>query len=198
MDSVGVNTNNYSKNKFKTNQHDRLELMLRYIGENKNIRDVVVSGGDLANVQLEVLKNFVIELTKMQHVKDIRLATKSLGALPQYFLQKNVLECYEEIANEAHKNEVDISIHTHINNAQQVTPMVAEAAKKLENMGYRLRNQTVLLRGVNNTFEQILSLCYNLIDNTPIEPYYLYVCDMIPNSEHWRTSIQEAEDLAKK
>ena len=62
--------------------------------------------------------------------------------------------------------------------------------------GFRdVRNQGVLLRGVNTTPNQLLELCFALMDHAKILPYYFYMCDMIPNAEHWRTSVAEAQDL---
>ncbi len=63
-------------------------------------------------------------------------------------------------------------------------------------MGYRdVRNQGVLLRGVNTTPNQILELCFMLLDHAKVMPYYFYMCDMIPNAEHWRLAVWEAQDL---
>src|SRR5207247_6630847 len=57
------------------------------------------------------------------------------------------------------------------------------------------RNQGVLLRGINATPKDLLELCFTLLDRCSIMPYYFYMCDMIPNSEHWRTAVWEAQDL---
>jgi lysine 2,3-aminomutase len=100
------------------------------------------------------------------------------------------------MARRARERDVDIAIHTHINAARQVTPLVARAVGKLLDMGYRdVRNQGVLLRGVNTSPEALLELCFTLLDHGKVMPYYFYMCDMIPNSEHWRTSLGEAQDL---
>ncbi|MDP9296546.1 MAG: lysine 2,3-aminomutase, partial [Actinomycetota bacterium] len=62
--------------------------------------------------------------------------------------------------------------------------------------GFRdVRNQGVLLRGVNTTPNQLLDLCFTLLDHAKVMPYYFYMCDMIPNSEHWRTSVWESQQL---
>ena len=58
-----------------------------------------------------------------------------------------------------------------------------------------MRNQGVLLRGVNTAPNDLLELCFMLLDHAKIMPYYFYMCDMIPNAEHWRTSVAEAQDL---
>jgi lysine 2,3-aminomutase len=58
-----------------------------------------------------------------------------------------------------------------------------------------VRNQGVLMRGVNDPTEQLLDLCFSLADGASITPYYFYMCDMIPFSEHWRVSLAEAQHL---
>ena len=91
---------------------------------------------------------------------------------------------------------MDLALHTHINHANQLTPLLAKAVKKLLEMGLRdVRNQGVLLRGVNTTPNDLLELCFALLDWGKIMPYYFYMCDMIPNSEHWRLAIWEAQAL---
>jgi lysine 2,3-aminomutase len=63
-------------------------------------------------------------------------------------------------------------------------------------MGFRdVRNQGVLLRGINTTSGDLLELCFTLLDRAKIMPYYFYMCDMIPNSEHWRISVAQAQAL---
>ncbi len=63
-------------------------------------------------------------------------------------------------------------------------------------MGFRdVRNQGVLLRGVNDSQKQLLDLCFKLQDHAGITPYYFYMCDMIPNSEHWRVAVWQAQKL---
>ena len=160
------------------------------------MRDVVVSGGDMANVPIKRLQEWLFGLFDIENVRDVRIATKGLMGIPQHFLQDDVLEGYEAIAKRAHERGVEVAIHTHVNAAQQVTPLVGSAVRKLLDMGYRdVRNQGVLLRGVNTTPNQILELCFMLLDHAKVMPYYFYMCDMIPNSEHWRLAVWEAQEL---
>ncbi|MBI2238769.1 MAG: lysine 2,3-aminomutase, partial [Actinobacteria bacterium] len=196
MDLVGNDTAQILKYKFELKQQERWDAMLDYLRRTPSVRDVVVSGGDVANIPIKRLEDFVMKLLGIENIRDIRLATKGLMGIPQHFLQPEVLEGYERMAERARDRDVDIAIHTHINAAQQVTPLVGKAVRALLNMGYRdVRNQGVLLRGVNTTPNQLLELCFMLIDHCKVIPYYFYVCDMIPNSEHWRTAIWEAQDL---
>jgi lysine 2,3-aminomutase len=102
----------------------------------------------------------------------------------------------ERLAKKAFDRGVDLALHTHINHAEQVTPLVGKAARKLFEAGFRdVRNQGVLLRGVNATARDLLELCWMLADHAKILPYYFYMCDMIPNSEHWRVAVWEAQQL---
>jgi lysine 2,3-aminomutase len=196
MDLVGKDTPQVKKLRFEIKQTDRHELILEYLANNTSVRDVVVSGGDIANLPPESLEYFVTKLIEIPHIRDIRLASKGLMALPQHFLQGKVLRGMERLAKHARKHDVDLALHTHVNHANQLTPLVAEAAELLLHMGFRdVRNQGVLLRGVNSTSRDLLDLCFTLLDKAHIMPYYFYMCDMIPNSEHWRLSVHEAQKL---
>lgn len=196
MDLVGNDTAQVLKYKFELKQQERWDAMLDYLRRTPSVRDVVVSGGDVANMPIKRLEDFVAKLLDIPNIRDIRLATKGLMGIPQHFLQDEVLEGYARMARTAGEREVDIAIHTHINAAQQVTPLVGKAVRALLDMGYRdVRNQGVLLRGVNTTPEALLELCFMLLDHGKVMPYYFYMCDMIPNSEHWRTSLAEGQDL---
>ncbi len=196
MDLVGNSVPQVQKHKFEHQPKERYEAMLDYLRKTPSVRDVVVSGGDVANVPIAQLEAFVSALMDIPNIKDIRLATKALQALPQHFLQDDVLKAFDRLAKKAWERGVDIAVHTHVNHANQVTPLVAKAVKKILEMGFRdVRNQGVLLRGVNSTAKDLLELCFSLLDFGKIMPYYFYQADMIPNSEHWRLSIAEAKQL---
>ena len=196
MDLVGNSVPMVEKHKFALNQKDRYAEMLEYLRKTPSVRDVVVSGGDIANAPIQVLEAFVISVIEIPNIRDIRLATKGLMGLPQHFLQDDVLKAMARIAKKAREHEVDIAVHTHVNHANSITPLLAEATMKLLDMGFRdVRNQGVILRGVNADSHILLDLCFTLLDKAHIMPYYFYMCDMIPNSEHWRIAVHEAQQL---
>jgi len=125
-----------------------------------------------------------------------RLATKALMGLPQYWLTDEVRAGMARLGERARERGVSIAIHTHVNAAQSLTPLVARAAQAMLDTGIRdVRNQGVLLRGVNDSAAALLDLCFALLDEAKIMPYYFYMCDMIPGSEHWRLSLAEAQHL---
>lgn len=135
-------------------------------------------------------------LLRIDNIRDIRLATKALMGLPQHWLQDDVVEGVARVSALARSRGVSLAIHTHVNHANSVTPLVANAAKAMLEAGVRdVRNQGVLMRGVNDTSEDLLDLCFALQDEAMITPYYFYMCDMIPFSEHWRLALHEAQHL---
>ena len=196
MDLVGNSTPVVAKYKFEIKQPDRHALMLTYIRSTRSVRDVVVSGGDIANIPIKRLEEFVSALLDVDHVRDIRLATKGLMGLPQHFLQPEVQDGFRRLGEKARARGVSVAVHTHVNHANSLTPLVAKASRQFLEWGYRdVRNQGVLLRGVNTTPNDLLDLCFTLLDDCGILPYYFYMCDMIPNAEHWRTAVWEAQQL---
>ncbi|MEA2508033.1 MAG: lysine 2,3-aminomutase [Actinomycetota bacterium] len=196
MDLIGNNVPQFIKHRFELKQKERYEAILGYLRETPSVRDVVVSGGDIANLPISHIESFVGALMDIPNIRDIRLATKGLMGLPQHFLQDDVLAGMERLATKAIERDVDLAIHIHVNHANSLTPLVAKAVKKLRSMGFRdIRNQGVLLRGVNASPEALLDLCFGLLDDVKVMPYYFYMCDLIPNSEHWRVSVDEAQRL---
>jgi lysine 2,3-aminomutase len=196
MDLVGNSTPQVAKLKFVAKPVDRLDAMIDYLHRTPGVRDVVVSGGDVANMPFPRLESFVSRLMEVDTIRDIRLATKALMGMPQHWLQPEVRDGMARLATTARRRGISLAIHTHVNVAQQVTPLVAEAAGAMLEAGVRdVRNQGVLLRGTNDSSEALLDLCFALLDEAQIMPYYFYLCDMIPNSEHWRLAVWQAQQL---
>ena len=107
-----------------------------------------------------------------------------------------MVEGLERVARTAARRGVNLAIHTHVNHANSLTPLVARAAQTALEVGVRdVRNQGVLMRGVNATAADLLDLCFALQGEAGILPYYFYMCDMIPNAEHWRVAVWQAQQL---
>ena len=161
MDLVGNSTPVIDKLKLTGKPVDRYAAMLTYLQQTPQVRDVVVSGGDVANMPWARLEDFRTQLLEIDNIRDIRLATKALMGLPQHWLQPDVVEGVARVSAKARSRGVSLAIHTHVNSAQSVTPLVADAAKAMLEAGVRdVRNQGVLMRGVNDTTEQLLDLCF--------------------------------------
>src|SRR3989454_12199707 len=91
MDLVGNSVPQVKKLKFAVPQKDRHQQMLDYLRATPSVRDVVVSGGDIANMPIQQLEPFVSALLDLPNIKDVRLASKGLMGIPQHFLQDDVL-----------------------------------------------------------------------------------------------------------
>jgi lysine 2,3-aminomutase len=196
MDLVGNSTPQVNKLRLTLKPVDRFEAHFSYLRRTPEVRDVVVSGGDVANLPWPRLEAYVHSLLDIDNIRDIRLASKALMGLPQHWLQDDVRAGMERLAIKARTRGVSIAIHTHINAAQSVTPLVAEAARGMLATGIRdVRNQGVLLHGVNDSVHALLDLCFALLDGASVMPYYFYMCDMIPRAEHWRISLRAAQAL---
>lgn len=196
MDLVGGSTPAVRKERLLLRPADRQEAILDHLRRSPHIRDVVVSGGDVANLPWPRLESFLARLLEIETVRDIRLATKALVGLPQYWLRPDVVAGMARVAGTAARLGVHLAVHTHANHARSVTPLVAEAARALLAAGVRdVRNQGVLMRSVNDTADALLDLCFALHGEAGVVPYYFYMCDMVPGAEHWRTTLAEAQEL---
>jgi lysine 2,3-aminomutase len=196
MDLVGNSTPVIDKLKFDLKPVDRYDAMMSYLRSQPGVRDVVVSGGDVANMPWPRLEDFISRLLDIDNIRDIRLATKALMGMPQHWLSDPVRAGMERVAAKAHERGVSLAIHTHVNHANSVTPLVAKATRAMLDTGIRdVRNQGVLLDGVNADAHTLLDLSFALLDGAQIMPYYFYMCDMIPFSEHWRVSVARAQEL---
>lgn len=196
MDLVGNSTPQVIKLKLAGKPVDRHQAMLDYLVATPTVRDVVVSGGDVANMPWKNLEVFLDKLLEIENIRDIRLATKALMGLPQHWLAPDTVAGVARVSATARSRGVGLALHTHVNAAQSVTPLVAEATRAMLDAGIRdVRNQGVLMRGVNDSTEGLLDLCFALADGAGITPYYFYMCDMIPFAEHWRVSLADAQHL---
>lgn len=196
MDLVGNPTVSFAKVGFSRGLDARQANMLAYI-QAAGIEDVVVSGGDVASVPWPKLESFLNQLIDIESVRDLRIASKSLVSLPQVWLQPELLAGLRAVAARACKTRTILAFHTHANAAQEITPIVQRAVEAVQAAGIaHVRNQCVLLNGVNASIDEQVRLNRTLYLEARIEPYYVYMCDMVPNSEHWRVTLDQAREIA--
>jgi len=160
---------------------------LQYIRKNTNIRDVLISGGDPLTMNDLNIEYLLSRLRDIEHVEIIRIGTKVPVVLPQRINRSlvNVLKKYHPLY---------ISIHfTH---PDEITPEVKEACEKLTNAGIPLGSQTVLLKGINDNVPVMKQLMHGLL-KIRVRPYYLYQCDPILGSAHFRTPIDKGLEIIR-
>lgn len=161
------------------------ERSIGYIEQNPNVRDVVISGGDPLTLPDRHLEYLLSSLSSIPHVDMLRIGTKVPVVLPQRITQK--------LARMIRKyHPVYMSIHfTH---PDEITPEVVEACNRLADAGIVMGSQTVLLKGVNDEVEIMKELVHKLL-KMRVKPYYLYQCDPIPGSLHFRTPVSKGLEI---
>jgi len=158
---------------------------IEYIRNHKEIRDVLLSGGDALCVSDDKLDYILGTLKKIEHVEVIRIGTRTPVVLPQRITDK----LCETIAKYH-----PIWINTHFNHPYELTEESINACVKLADAGIPLGNQTVLLKGVNDCPYIIKKLVQDLV-KARVRPYYLYQCDLSEGIEHFRTPVSAGIEI---
>ncbi len=163
------------------------EAAIAYIQANPAIRDVLISGGDPLTLSDEQLEWLLSRLRKISHVELIRIGTKAPVVLPQ-----RVTLALTRMMKRYHP--VWMSIHfTH---PDELTPEAAQACERLADAGIPLGSQTVLLAGINDHVDTMKLLMHGLV-KMRVRPYYLYQCDPILGSAHFRTPVSKGLDMIR-
>lgn len=169
-----------------------------YIRNTPTIEDIVISGGDALLLRPQQIRQIGIELLKIKHIRRIRFATKGLAIMPMKFTSdQDWLEALSVVAKIGKEKMKEVALHTHINSYAEITKWTLQAMEVLHKTGVRVRNQSVLIAGVNDEFLSIQKTMKQLA-HLMIEPYYVYLHDMIPGCEHMRTPLHIAEDISLK
>ena len=171
---------------------------LDYIRSNPQIEDIVVSGGDVSRLKAANLEQLGDALLDIPSVRRIRLATKAVSVQPMKFLSdEDWTGAILHLVARGRELFKDVCIHTHFNHPREVTSQVEQAMRRLHSHGVVVRNQSVLLRGVNDDAATLRSL-YKHLGAVNIHPYYVYLCDMVKGTEHFRVSLATAQRLEKE
>lgn len=166
-------------------QLDLWEKAIAYISENGQIRDVLLSGGDPLILSDKKLSWLLSRLRKIPHVELLRIGTKAPAVMPQRITPELVrlLKRYHPLW---------ISIH--VTHPDELTPEMSLACRRMADAGIPLGSQTVLLSGINDDLPTMTSLVHGLL-RLRIKPYYLYQCDPIPGSSHFRTPVLKGLEI---
>jgi lysine 2,3-aminomutase len=156
-----------------------IEPMMDYIRRNKQVRDVIISGGDPLTLNTSYLEDILKELRSIEHVEIIRIGTRFPVVLPQRIDAElcNMLSKYGPIW-----------LNTHFNHPKELTPEAVHACDMLLRAGVPVSNQAVLMRGINDTVETQMKLNHGLL-KAKVRPYYLFQCDEVQGTEHLHTPL---------
>ena len=161
-------------------KEEEIELMMDYIRNHPKVRDVIISGGDVLTLSTDRLERVLYKLRKIETVEMIRIGSRYPVVLPQ--------RIDDELCDMLSKYG-PIWFNTHFNHPNEVTPEAARACDKLLRAGVPVNNQTVLLRGINDSVETQLKLSHALL-KAKVRPYYLFQCDEVQGTEHLRTPVE--------
>jgi lysine 2,3-aminomutase len=157
-----------------------IEAMLDYLRRSQKVRDVIISGGDPLTLSTDHLEAIIARIREIKHIEIIRIGSRFPVVLPQRIDAGlcNMLSKYGPIW-----------LNTHFNHPREITPEAAAACDRLLRAGVPVNNQTVLLKGINDSVGTQLKLCQGLL-KIKVRPYYLFQCDEVQGTEHLRTPVE--------
>lgn len=163
----------------------RLEAIFHYLEETPQVRDVLISGGDPLALSDDKLDWILGRLRAIPHIEFVRIGTKMPAVLPQRITPElcNVLRKYHPLW-----------MSVHFLHPEECTPEAKVACARLADTGIPLGSQTVLLKGVNDEVEIMKQLVHKLL-LMRVRPYYIYQCDPISGSSHFRTPVSKGLEI---
>ncbi len=160
---------------------ENFKKAVEYIKEHKEVRDVVLSGGDPLMLSTDKLESFIKEIRAIPHIDIIRIGSRVPCVYPMRVDEKlcNMLKKYHPIY-----------VNTHFNTPQEITPESTKACTMLADAGIPLGNQSVLLKGVNDDPLVMKDLVIKLL-KIRVKPYYIYMPDIVKGTAHFRPTIEQ-------
>ena len=188
---------NYCRHCFRKEVVVNQELKLRmdvdeglaWIREHKEIRDVLITGGDPFVLSDSKIEYDIRKLREIDHLEMIRFGTRAPIVLPQ-----RITPGLEKILKTFHR--IPIWINTQCNHPKEITDQTAEAVFKLLKCGVNIGNQAVLLKGINDDPATFKELHQKLL-RIRIRPYYLFYCEPAPGIDHFRTPLEKGAELIR-
>ncbi len=169
---------------FSTRQWERA---LAYLESHTEVRDVLLSGGDPLSIGDDKLDWLLTRLRAIKHIEFLRIGTKIPIVLPQRITRSLV---------KVLKRHHPLWMSIHVTHPNELTPEVTESTARLADAGIPLGSQTVLLKSINDDAEIMTSLMHGLLKRR-VKPYYLYQCDPIRGSSHFRTSVDKGIEIIR-
>lgn len=194
--AVGFDTAEVEKVKLAQDEK-RYQKVFEYIRSQPQLEDIVVSGGDVYMLRPARIRLIGETLLGIPHVRRVRFATKGPAIMPMKILTDhewyNAVRDVVEMGRKLHK---EVVVHTHFSHPNECTEISKRAIDKMMEDGIKCRNQAVFQRGVNNRPETMVLLTRRL-SYINVQPYYVYMHDLVKGVEDLRTTLQEGIDTEK-
>ncbi len=169
----------------------------QYISERPELEDIVISGGDVYQLPPKNVEFIGNALLDIPHVRRMRFATKGPAIMPMKIITHvEWLDAITSIVDRGRTMGKEVVLHTHFNAPEEITWITEKAMRMLFERGIFTRNQSVLIRGVNDTRER-MQLLVKRLGYVNVHPYYVYMHDMVKGVEELRTTIATAVDTEK-
>ncbi|KAA3609602.1 MAG: KamA family radical SAM protein [Planctomycetota bacterium] len=195
--AVGGSTDTVEKGGYKP-QLERWKAAFAYLAARPEIEDVVVSGGDAYMLSASRLREILTVLLAIPHIRRIRIASKGPAVMPMKILTDTAwTETLCELVEQGRKQCKEICLHTHFNCTQEISSISRDAMNLLFQRGVVVRNQSVLIRGVNDSHEAMAKLIKQL-SWMNVQPYYVYQHDMVKGVEELRTRLKDSIELERQ
>lgn len=163
--------------------------VMSYLADNHGISEVILSGGDPLMVADHKLARLVDKLNGISHIRVLRIHSRVLSVLPER-VSDSLLEVLRQFRGK-------VVFVTHINHPKEISAHNQAAFTLLSQQGYALFNQSVLLKGVNDSVDTLIELSDKLFDSKII-PYYLHCLDKVQGAAHFDLSRQESCRIYKQ
>ena len=167
---------------------DNLQEACKYISTNAGIREVLVSGGDPLMLPTPRLKKILGSVSRIKNVSAIRVGTRMPAVLPMR-IDRRLVNMLSDVRG--------LWIMTHFNHPSELTEESEQAGLALVKAGIPLLNQTVLLKGVNDSAEVLEELFRGLV-KIKVKPHYLFHADPVEGSAHFRTGVRKGLEIMKE
>ena len=168
--------------------HTDTEAALDYLRRHTEVRDVLLSGGDPLLLPDERLDTLLSALREIPHIELLRVGSRAPIMLPQRITPALCRML---------RRHAPLFLSIHCNHPRELGPEAERALELLADHGIPLGNQSVLLRGVNDSADVQRQLSHRLLQ-CRVKPYYLYQCDPVPGSRHFRTRIEEGLEIISR
>ena len=168
-----------------------------YIASRPELEDIVISGGDTYQLAPKSLKMIGEALLAIPHVRRMRFATKGPAVMPMKILTDTAwTDALVSIVDQGRALGKEVVLHTHFNSPNEISWITEKAMRVLFERGVYVRNQSVLIRGVNDD-KYVMQLLVKRLSYINVHPYYVYMHDLVKGVEELRTSIQTSVDIEK-
>ncbi len=168
-----------------------------YIASRPELEDIVISGGDTYQLAPKSIATIGEALLAIPHVRRLRFATKGPAVMPMKILTDHAwVDALETVVTNGRKLGKEVVIHTHFNSPNEISWITERAMTVLFERAITVRNQSVLIRGVNDD-PAVMQLLVKRLGHLNVHPYYVYMHDLVKGVEDLRTTVQTALDVEK-